>query len=88
MLAWNFVQAREAAEGRRILPEHFLAQYFGARDVVNRLKAEFGKDIAVDLLLKNNDNSHRLYKAGIDQIDHHIPEKYSVADVEKMIKLS
>ncbi len=40
----------------------------------------------VDLLLKNNDNSRRLYQAGIDQIDHHIPEKYSCSDVEQMIK--
>ena len=86
-LAWEFVQARESQEGRRIRPETFIDQYFAARDVVNRLKLEFGKHISVDLLLKNNDNSHRLYQAGIDQIDHHIPEKYSRADVEQMIKL-
>lgn len=86
-LAWEFVQAREAQEGRRIRPETFIDQYFAARDVVNRLKLEFGRNISVDLLLKNNDNSHRLYQAGIDQIDHHIPEKYTRADVEQMIKL-
>ncbi|MGU9958140.1 MAG: zeta toxin family protein [Arenicellales bacterium WSBS_2016_MAG_OTU3] len=38
ILAWNFVQSREAVEGRRILPEHFIKQYFAARDVVNKLK--------------------------------------------------
>ena len=86
-LAWAFVQAREAAEGRRIRPEHFIEQYFAAREVVNRLKREFGKAIDVDLLLKNNDNSQRLYRAGIDQIDHHIPEKYSRSDVEQMLKV-
>lgn len=85
-LAWEFVQAREAAEGRRIQPEHFIEQYFAARDVVNRLKLEFGKDVRVDLLLKNNDNSRRLYQAGVDQIDNHIPEKYNRADVEQMLK--
>jgi predicted ABC-type ATPase len=31
-LAWGFVQAREAAEGRRIRPEHFIDQYFAARE--------------------------------------------------------
>lgn len=84
-LAWNFVQAREAAEGRRIQPETFVDQYFAARDVVNRLKREYGSAIKVDLLLKNNDNSHRLYQAGVDQIDSHIPEKYSRADVERLL---
>ncbi len=77
LLAWEFVQAREVVEGRRILPEHFVAQYFAARDVVNRLKLEFGKDINVDLLLKSNDNSNRQYKAGVDKIDYHIPERHT-----------
>jgi UDP-N-acetylglucosamine kinase len=86
-MAWAFVRAREAAEGRRIQPETFIEQYFAARDVVNRLKATFGKDIAVDLLLKNNDNTRRLYEAGIERIDNHIPEKYTRADLEQMIKL-
>lgn len=86
-LAWEFVQAREAQEGRRIRPETFIDQYFAAREVVNRLKLEFGRQVSVDLLLKNNDNSRRLYQAGIDQIDHHIPEKYSRSDVEQLIKL-
>lgn len=77
LLAWQFVQAREEAEGRRILPEHFIDQYFAARDVVNALKLEFGKEVHVDLLLKHIDNSSRLYKAGVDKIDYHIPENYS-----------
>jgi len=77
MLAWQFVQAREAAEGRRILPEHFVEQYFDARDVVNALKLKFGKDVHVDLLLKHIDNSNRLYKAGVDKIDYHIPERHT-----------
>lgn len=84
--AWAFVQAREAAEGRRIRLEDFIEQYFGARDVVNRLKSTYGKAIQVDLLLKNIDNSQRSYKAGVDQIDNHIPEKYTRTDLERMFK--
>ena len=85
-LAWEFVRAREVAEGRRIRLEQFVDQYFAAREVVNRLKLEFGKNIQVDLLLKNNDNSRRLYRAGVDRIDNHIPERYSRADIEQMLK--
>lgn len=88
LLTWQFVQAREAAEGRRILKEHFINQYFAAREVVNRLKKEFGKDIKVDLLLKNNDNSNRMYKAGIELIDHHVPEKYTRADIVKLLEMN
>ena len=85
MLAWKFVKCREMIERRRILPEHFIDQYFSARNVVNRLKKKFGTKLKVDLLLKNTDNSNRLYKAGIDQIDNHIPEKYTPATLAKLL---
>jgi hypothetical protein len=34
-----------------------------------------------------NDGSHRFYRAGVDQIDNHIPEKYSISDVRSIIGL-
>ncbi len=86
-LAWEFVKSREAVEGRHIKRETFIEQYFAARNVVNQLKTHFGSQISVDLLLKNTDNSDRLYKAGIDQIDNHVPEKYTPADLAKILGL-
>jgi UDP-N-acetylglucosamine kinase len=88
MLAWGFVQAREAAEGRRILPEHFIQQYFGAREVVNRLKAELGSTIHVDLLMKNIDNSDRFYVAGVNRVDSHTPERVTPAELERRLGLA
>lgn len=72
--AWRFVQAREAEEGRRILPKDFIDQYFASREVVNTLKDEFGARISVDLLQKPIDGTERLFRAGIDRIDYHVPE--------------
>ena len=85
MLAWKFVCAREEKEGRRILPEHFIEQYFAARDVVNRLKRTFGSAIQIDLLFKNIGDLGRFFRAGVDQIDNHIPEKYDRSTLEKML---
>jgi predicted ABC-type ATPase len=79
VIAWEFVEARERVEGRKILLNHFIEQYFAARDSVNQLKQKFEKKIKVDLLLQNSDNSQKLYKANIDQIDNHVPEKYTHA---------
>lgn len=84
-LAWDFVRAREEAEGRRIMAEHFVEQYFAARDVVNTIKLEYGGDVHVDLLLKHIDNSSRLYKAGVDKIDYHIPESYTRTGLQRLI---
>ena len=83
-LAWRFVCAREAEEGRRIEPDTFVAQYFAARSVVNQLKMEFGQSISVDLILKNHDNSDRVYKDNIDKVDHHLPEKYTAGEVRTL----
>lgn len=35
--------------------------------------------------MKNMDNSQRWYRAGVDQIDNHIPEKYNRADLERVL---
>jgi UDP-N-acetylglucosamine kinase len=88
ILAWEFVQAREAEEGRRVPAERFIDQYFAARDVVNVLKEEFGSQIMVDLLVKPNDNAPRLFRAGIDRIDYHVPEKYDRVSLEKTLKIT
>ncbi len=85
LLAWEFVQAREVEEGRKILPKHFVGQYFSARQTVNELKAKYGKSISVDLLHKEIDNSNRLYEANIDQIDNHVPEKYTPETLTRAI---
>jgi UDP-N-acetylglucosamine kinase len=85
-LAWQFVQDREKAEGRRVLPEKFVDQYFQAREVVNRVKTEFGGALKVDLLLKNVDNSNRQTFFGVERIDPYIPEKYSREEVERIAK--
>jgi hypothetical protein len=82
LLAWEFVQAREAEEGRNIPPERFIDQYFAARDVVNALKRKFGPKIQVDLLLKPNDKAVKLVKQGIDTIDAHVPEEFTRAQLE------
>lgn len=83
--AWKFVEARELLEGRKITIETFIDQYFAARQVVNSLKDKYGKDISVDLLIKDIDGTNKAYRAGVDKIDNHIPEKYTAADIQTML---
>lgn len=83
--AWKFVCAREALEGRNIQISTFIDQYFAARSVVNALKSKYGKAINVDLLIKNIDGTDHSYRAGVDNIDNHVPEKYTRADIEDML---
>jgi adenylylsulfate kinase-like enzyme len=82
LLSWEFVQAREAAEGRRIPAKQFIDQYFAARDVVNALKDEFRADIKVDLLFKPSDATPKTVHQGIDRIDTQVPEQFTRAQLE------
>ena len=77
LLAWEFVAAREALEGRRIPMESFVEQYFAARCVTNCIKQEFGESVMVDLLIKNHDGSHGEYVQNVERIDTHIAEGYA-----------
>ena len=83
--AWEFVKAREKVEGRKVLPEIFVDQYFSSRQTVNALKSEFMKQIKVDLLIKNVDGSTKKYHANVNQIDSYITDQYDPAELLKMV---
>ena len=86
--AWKFVQAREKVEGRRVLPEKFIDQYFLSRQNANLLKQEFGDKIILDLLIKNIDGTNQKYHRNITQIDSYIKDKYSRDDLRRIVGLS
>ncbi len=84
--AWSFVEKREVLEGRHIPVESFIDQYFKSRKNANYLKKKFGNQVRLDILMKNIDGTDRLYRSGVDQIDNHIPEKYSELDIKSFIE--
>lgn len=84
-LAWQFVQAREIVEGRKILPEHFVQQFFGSQAVVEQLKMKFGQRIQVDLLLKDNDGSTRNYHSNVNSLKPYLKPTYTPEEVEEIV---
>ncbi|WP_411361168.1 zeta toxin family protein [Pseudidiomarina salilacus] len=84
--AWEFVQAREKEEGRRIEPSVFVDQFLGAQTVVNELKGEFGSRIQVDLLVKNNKGHTRFYHDNVDEIERYITERYTRQQLLELIE--
>lgn len=84
-ISWKFVLAREVIEGRRILPETFVDQFFSSRSCVNLLKQEFGDKISVNLVVKNYDQSVGNVLFGIQSIDEHIGNAYNPRDLLELI---
>ncbi|GAB1062031.1 MULTISPECIES: zeta toxin family protein [Shewanella] len=87
-LAWSFVQSREKLEGRKILPEHFVEQFFGSQQVVEQLKAKFKKDVAVDLLIKDNDGKTKVYYSNVASIKPYLPKEYTREEVMEIVGIA
>jgi predicted ABC-type ATPase len=85
-LAWEFVEAREKLEGRRILPKTFIDQFFSSQEAIRELKLKFGSQIQVDLLVKNNKGKTRFYHDNVQAIEHHLDEKFTREDLESLIE--
>lgn len=85
-LAWKFTQAREALEGRRIDKHTFIKEYFESQRVVQGLKQKFGTKIQVDILIKYFDNTTRSFRANVDNITDHIPERITPAELHERLR--
>ena len=86
-LAWRFVQAREKVEGRRIQPEHFVAQYFGAQEVVESLKNEFWESIKIDVLLKDNDGETKNHYSNVESVIPYLKPRMLKEEIEQIVGL-
>lgn len=84
-LAWDFVCAREKVEGRKILPEHFLEQFFGSQSVIEKLKQEFGKKIQVDLLLKDNNGGTQMYKSNVSSLKPYLKPVFTEDEIKYIV---
>lgn len=86
-LAWEFVKARELTEGRNIPKAEFLRQLFAARETVLELKRMFRHQLAVDVIVKNNDGSNKHIELDADTrtIDALVTIGYSADELDQIL---
>lgn len=77
VVAWNFTKARECLEGRNIIKEKFIEQYFNSKENVDRIKKEFGGNVKINCILKNNENKVIEIILNQPSIDSCLEPKYS-----------
>lgn len=75
--AWNFTKARECLEGRNIIKEKFIEQYFKSRENVDKIKAEFGDNVIVHCILKKDNNEVEDIALNQPSVDLYLKSKYS-----------
>ncbi len=77
--AWEFTKARERLEGRNILKERFIEQYFSSKINVDQIKKEFGDSVHINFVLKNEKNEVLRTDLNISGIDQALKTEYNRA---------
>ncbi|MBI2047637.1 MAG: zeta toxin family protein [Parcubacteria group bacterium] len=84
-LAWEFTQAREEKEGRRIPRDGFIDAFVGARENVNMVKRRFESKIELNLIINDYLNKIEIIKPDIDNVDKYLPNLYTVDNLKEII---
>ncbi len=83
--AWEFTKKREALEHRKVSKEVFIKAFFEAQKNANEAKKTFGKEIELNIVLKNNDNIIEHLYLNVKKLDPYIKNMYSANDLERIL---
>jgi hypothetical protein len=68
-IAWRYTKARETQEGRPITKETFIESYIKARENVIHVKKQYGSDIVVNVIVKNESNGIKSQRLNISDVE-------------------
>jgi hypothetical protein len=77
LMAWRFTKAREYLEGRNVLKETFVKQFFASQTSVDKIKREFGKRVQLNCILKDNRNKIVNVEFDVASVDSFLEEQYN-----------
>ncbi|MEK7085885.1 MAG: zeta toxin family protein [Patescibacteria group bacterium] len=77
LVAWKFTKAREALEGRNVPKDVFVDALFQAKENVNKIKLEFGKNVHLNVIIKNFESSTEETHLEVGNVDQYVTINYS-----------
>lgn len=86
LVAWEFTQAREFLEGRNIVKEKFIEQFFDSRESVEKIKEEFGNKVKVHCVLKSSNDGYESIRLNIPSIDNFLKAEYNKGSIKEYSK--
>jgi len=84
-IAWDFTKKREEIEKRGIPVDFFVESLFSAKENVDRIKAEFGDKLTLDLIIKDYTNNSLTTEFNISSIDSHLKIEYTKDELKKIL---
>lgn len=83
--AWNFTQAREKKEGRRITKQVFIDALFNSKQCVKDIQVEFGKQVAVIVGIRDYEEDQEKIYQEVTDIDKYVKIPYSKEELSSLI---
>jgi UDP-N-acetylglucosamine kinase len=90
-IAWRFTELREAVEGRNIKKSDFVEKFLGAKETVDKIKADFGEKVKLYVILKDyKDTKENKAVAQVfsnaKRIEDCLEFEYTKTSIERILK--
>ena len=88
-ISWNFTQAREKIEGRKISEDIFIKGFINSRDNVKRIKGYFNEKVKVIIINKNfrMDSVNSVVELeDANVFERHVEKWYTESDIIEIIR--
>ncbi len=84
--AWDFTKKREEIEHRRVDKATFINSYFKSKENVNSAKEKYGKDIELNLLIKDYEKNLEKLELNIQKIESFLKKVYTREELEEILQ--
>ncbi len=86
LLAWEFTKQREIIEGRRVPKRSFIQSFFKAKQNVEKIKADFGNQVALHVIKKDYKNAIEDSWLDVQSVDECFQISYSETTLVDKLK--
>jgi len=83
--SWKFTKEREKKEGRSVPLEAFVNAYYASRENVARVKAEFGKKVALHVIVKDYQKDTDEVHYNVDDLEKWLPKPYNRDELSRSL---
>lgn len=77
LVSWDFTRAREKIEYRNIPLAAFVKAFFKSRENVNRIKQTFGKQVRLNVVVKDFERGLEQTHLNVEKVDYYVKNDYT-----------
>ena len=85
LVSWQFTKNRELEEHRNVPKDTFINAFFVSQENAYQAKQRFGRDIELNVVIKNFDTNLDSLNLNVDRVENHIPKRYTREELESIL---